>query len=91
MNRTELIAAMAVKNEMTKTDNEKALVAFMDVVKEELTKGGKIALVGFGNFEVTERSAREGINPQTKEKIQIPSSKAPKFKASKNLKEAVNA
>lgn len=91
MNRTELIAAMAVKNEMTKTDNEKALVAFMDVVKEELTKGGKIALVGFGNFEVTERSAREGINPQAKEKIQIPSSKAPKFKASKNLKEAVNA
>lgn len=91
MNRTELIAAMAVKNEMTKTDNEKALVAFMDVVKEELAKGGTIALVGFGNFEVTERSAREGINPQTKEKIQIPSSKAPKFKASKNLKEAVNA
>ena len=91
MNRTELISAMAFKNEMTKTDNEKALVAFMDVVKEELAKGGKIALVGFGNFEVTERSAREGINPQTKEKIQIPSSKAPKFKASKNLKEAVNA
>lgn len=90
MNRTELIAAMSAQNEMTKTDNEKALVAFMDVVKETLAKGEKISLVGFGNFEVTERSAREGRNPATGETIQIPSSKAPKFKASKNLKEAVN-
>ncbi len=91
MNKTELVSAMAVKNEMSKIDNEKALVAFMDVVKEELAKGGKISIVGFGNFEVTERAAREGINPQTKEKIQIATSKAPKFKPSKNLKEIVNA
>ena len=91
MNKTELISAMAVKNDMTKTDNEKALVAFMDVVKEELAKGEKISLVGFGNFEVTERAARDGRNPATGETIHIPSSKAPKFKASKNLKEVVNA
>lgn len=91
MNKTELVSAMAIKNEMNKIDNEKALVAFMDVVKEELAKGGKIALVGFGSFEVTERAAREGRNPQTGQTIQIPSSKAPKFKASKNLKDALNA
>ena len=91
MNKTELVAAMAEKAGLSKKDSEKALKAFVDVVTEELTKGEKIQLVGFGTFEVSERPAREGINPQTKEKIEIAASKAPKFKAGKALKDAVNA
>ena len=75
---------------MNKTDSEKALKAFIDVVTEELKKGEKIQLVGFGTFEVTERAAREGRNPLTGEKMQIKASKAPKFKAGKALKDAVN-
>lgn len=91
MNKSELVAAIAEKTELSKKDSEKALKAFIDVVAEELTKGEKIQLVGFGTFEVTERAAREGRNPQTKEAITIPASKAPKFKAGKALKDAVNA
>lgn len=90
MNRTELIAAMAVKNEMTKTDNEKALVAFMDVVKEELKKSGKVQLVGFGTFEVAERAERMGRNPQTGEEMLIKASKSPKFKTGKAFKDFIN-
>ena len=71
-------------------DAEKALKAFTDVVTEELKKGGKVQLVGFGTFEVSERAAREGRNPQTKETITIAASKAPKFKAGKALKDMVN-
>ena len=67
-----------------------ALKAFIDVVGDELSKGEKIQLAGFGTFEVTERAARDGINPRTKETIHIPASKAPKFKAMKSLKEKVN-
>ena len=84
MNRVELVAAIAEQTELSKKDAEKALKAFTDVVTEELKKGGKIQLVGFGTFEVSERAAREGRNPQ------IAASKAPKFKAGKALKDALN-
>ena len=90
MNKTELVSAMAEKSEHTKKDAEKALKAFIDVVTEELKKDEKIQLVGFGTFEVSERAAREGRNPLTGEKMQIKASKAPKFKAGKALKDAVN-
>lgn len=90
MNKTELVAAIAEKTELSKKDSEKALKAFIDVVSEELQKGEKIQLVGFGTFEVAERAAREGRNPLTGEKMQINASKAPKFKAGKALKDAVN-
>ena len=91
MNKTELVAAIAEKTELTKKDAEKALKAFTDIIAEELAKGEKIQLVGFGTFEVSERPAREGINPQTKKKITIAASKNPKFKAGKALKDVVNA
>ena len=90
MNKTELVVAMAEKTELSKKDAEKALKAFTDVVAEELTKGEKIQLVGFGTFEVAERAARTGKNPQTGAAIKIPASKAPKFKAGKALKDTVN-
>ncbi|MCI8747489.1 MAG: HU family DNA-binding protein [Lachnospiraceae bacterium] len=90
MNKTELVAAIAEKTELSKKDSEKALKAFIDVVTEELQKGEKIQLVGFGTFEVADRAAREGRNPLTGEKMQIEASKAPKFKAGKALKDAVN-
>ena len=83
MNKTELVAAIAEKTELTKKDAESALKAFTDVVAEELKKGEKIQLVGFGTFEVSERAAREGRNPQTGETMKIAASKAPKFKAGK--------
>ena len=82
---------MAEKAELSKKDSEKALKAFIDVVSEELQKGEKIQLVGFGTFKVSERAARTGKNPQTGAEIKIPASKAPKFKAGKALKDAVNA
>ncbi|MCM1246262.1 MAG: HU family DNA-binding protein [Roseburia sp.] len=91
MNKTELVAAIADQAELSKKDAEKALKAFVEVVTDELKKGEKIQLVGFGSFEVTERAAREGINPLTKKPMSIPASKAPKFKAGKALKDAVNA
>ncbi len=90
MNKTELVAAVAEKAELSKKDSEKFLKAFIDVVSEELQKGEKIQLVGFGTFEVVERPAREGRNPLTGEKMQIKASKAPKFKAGKALKDIVD-
>ena len=90
MNKAELVAAMADKAELSKKDAEAALKAFTDVVAEELRKGEKIQLVGFGTFEVSERAARTGRNPQTGEEMTIPASKAPKFKAGKALKDALN-
>lgn len=90
MNKTELVAAIAEKSELSKKDSEKALKAFIETVTEELKKGEKIQLVGFGTFEVQHRAAREGRNPATKEKIKIAASNAPKFKAGKALKDAVN-
>ena len=91
MNKVELVASMAEKAELTKVDAEKALKAFIEVVTEEMKKGGKVQLVGFGTFEVSERAARTGRNPQTGETIEIKASKAPKFKAGKALKDTVNA
>ena len=90
MNKQELIAAIANRTELSKKDAEKALKAFTEVVEEELKKGEKIQLVGFGTFEVSERAAREGRNPQTGETMQIAASKSPKFKAGKALKDAIN-
>ena len=90
MNKTELVAAIVEKAELSKKDSEAALKAFIDVVTDELKNDRKVQLVGFGTFEVTKRAAREGINPLTKEPMSIPASKAPKFKAGKALKETVN-
>lgn len=90
MNKSELIAAIAAKTGETKKDAEATLNAFIDVVTEALVKGDKVQLVGFGSFEVRKRAARKGRNPQTKEEIKIPASKAPVFKAGKALKDLVN-
>lgn len=90
MNKAELVAAMAEKTELSKKDAEKALKAFTDVVAEELKKGEKIQLVGFGTFEVAERPARTGRNPMTGKTIEIAASKSPKFKAGKALKDSLN-
>lgn len=90
MNKTELVAAIAEQAKISKKDADAALQAFTEVVGDALKKGDKISLVGFGTFEVSERAAREGLNPRTKEKITIPASKAPKFKAGKALKDKVN-
>lgn len=86
MNKTELIAAIADKAGIAKKDADKALNAFVESVVEELKAGGKVQLVGFGTFEVKERAARTGINPQTKQQIKIPASKAPVFKAGQAFK-----
>ena len=90
MNKTELIAAIAAKSELSKKDSEKALKAFIDSVTDELKAGNKVQLIGFGTFEVAKREARKGINPLTKKEITIKASNAPKFKAGKALKDAVN-
>ena len=90
MNKTELIAAVAEKAEISKKDAEKAVKAFTDAVAEELAKGGKVQLVGFGNFEVSERPAREGRNPRTGETMTIAASKTPKFIPGKALKDEIN-
>ena len=91
MNKTELIAAIAEQAEVTKKDAEKVLKAFTDVVTAELKNDGKVQLVGFGTFEVSERAAREGRNPQSGAVMKIAASKAPKFKAGKALKDTLNA
>ena len=94
MNKTDMIAAIADKAGLTKKDTkkdaEKALKAFTDTVADELAKGGKVQLVGFGTFEVSERAARVGINPHTRQPLDIKASKSPKFKAGKALKDAIN-
>ena len=90
MNKTELVAAMAEQTNLSKKDAEAALKAFIDVVSEELKKGEKVQLVGFGTFEVSERAAREGRNPQTGETMEIKASKTPKFKAGNALKDMMN-
>ena len=90
MNKAELVAAMSDKAQLSKKDAEAALKAFTDVVAEELKKGEKIQLVGFGTFEVAERAARTGRNPQTGAEMKIAASKAPKFTAGKALKDSIN-
>lgn len=89
MNKTELLTAMADKAQMPKKDAEAALKAFMEIVEEELKKGEKIQLVGFGTFEVAERAARTGRNPQTGAEMKIAASKTPRFKAGKALKDSI--
>ena len=90
MNKADLVAAMAEKAGVSKKGAEASLKAFTDVVAEELKKGEKIQLVGFGTFEVSERAARTGRNPQTGAEMTIAASKAPKFKAGKALKDSLN-
>ena len=90
MNKTELVAAIAEDAGLSKKDAEKALKAFTDAVTAELKKKGKVQLVGFGTFETTKRAARTGKNPQTGAAMKIAASVAPKFKAGKALKDAVN-
>ncbi len=90
MNRAELIAAVAENAELSRADAEKALKAFTDVVSDQLKKGEKVQLVGFGTFETSERAAREGRNPQTGAVMKIAAYRTPKFKAGKALKDLVN-
>ena len=90
MNKAELIAAIAAKTGDTKKVAEATVNAFVETVTDALVEGDKVQLVGFGSFEVRKRAARKGRNPQTKEEIKIPASKAPVFKAGKALKETVN-
>jgi DNA-binding protein HU-beta len=90
MNKAELIAKIAEESKLTKKAAETALDAFVTSVEGALKKGEKVQLVGFGTFEVRQRAARKGRNPQTKAEIKIPASKAPVFKAGKALKEVVN-
>ena len=89
MNKTELVAAIAEKAGLSKKDADKALAATIDAIAAELKKGEKVQLVGFGTFEIRERAAREGVNPQTDAKIKIAAAKNPVFKAGKALKDAV--
>lgn len=89
MNKTELVASVAEKAGLSKKDADKAVAAFIDSVVDTLKAGDKVQLVGFGTFEVRERAARTGINPQTKQTIKIAASKNPVFKAGKALKDAI--
>ena len=90
MNKTELVAAVAAKAELSKKDAEAAVNAVFDSVKDALAEGDKVSLIGFGTFSVKTRAARTGLNPRTKETIEIPESKVPAFKAGSALKDAVN-
>ena len=90
MNKSELVAAISTKTGNTKKNSEASLNAMIEVITEALVKEDKVQLVGFGSFEVRKRAARKGRNPQTKEEIKIPASKAPVFKAGKALKDSVN-
>lgn len=90
MNKSELVAAVAAKTDLKKADSEKAVKAVIDAITEELKKGEKVQLVGFGTFEVSERAAREGRNPLTGESMTIKASKSPKFKAGKAFKDSLN-
>ena len=90
MNKTELIAAVAEKTGLTKKDAERVVNATFETVTATLAKGEKVAVSGFGNFEVKAREARVGRNPRTKETIQIPATRLPAFKASKALKDSVS-
>ncbi len=90
MNKTELIAKVAEKSDLTKKDAEKAVTAILDSIVEAVVAGEKVQLVGFGTFEQRQRNERVGLNPRTKTEITIPASKVPAFKAGRNFKEAVN-
>ena len=89
MNKTELVAKVAETTELTKKDATKAVDAVLDAIAGALKDGDKVQLIGFGNFEVRERAARKGRNPQTGEEIEIASSKIPAFKPGKQLKDSI--
>ena len=89
VNKDALVSAIATKTDSAKKAVESVIEAFEEIVTEEIRKGNKVTLTGFGTFKVSQRAAREGINPQTKAKIQIPAMTVPKFTAGKALKEAV--
>lgn len=91
MNKSELVTAVAERSGLTKTDSEKAINAFIDAVRDGLVAGDEVRLVGFGTFAVSDRAATTGRNPRTGEAMNIPASKQPKFRAGKDLKDAVNA
>lgn len=91
LNKTELINKVADVTQMTKKDAGQAVDAIFNAITEALAAGEKVQLIGFGNFEVRDRAARKGRNPQTGEEIEIPATKVPAFKAGKQLKEEVNA
>lgn len=90
MNKTELIDKIAAGSGLTKTDSKKALDATLNALKDLLKAGDKITLIGFGSFSVSERPAHEGVNPSTKQKIQIPAKKIVKFKAGAELTDSLN-
>lgn len=90
MNKTELIAAVAGKTSLTKKDTEKTINAALEAIREEVSNGGKVQLIGFGTFEVRTRKERIGKNPQTKEAVTIPAATVPGFKAGKAFKDMVN-
>ena len=90
MTKAEVVSEVAAKSGLSKKDSEKAIAGVIETITETLAKGESIQLVGFGTFEVRERAARSGINPQTKKKIQIPATKVPAFKAGRGLKDAVS-
>lgn len=85
MNKTELINTIAEKSGLSKVDSKKALDAFIDAVTDEVKAGGKVSLVGFGTFSITQKAARKGVNPRTKAVINIPPKKSVKFKAGADL------
>ncbi len=89
MNKTEFINVVSAKSGLSKVDTKKAVDAFIETVSEELKNGGKVALLGFGAFSVSEKSARKGVNPKTKQPINIPARKSVKFKAGSELSESV--
>lgn len=89
MNKTEFINAVAEKSGLSKIDAKKAVEAFVETVSSELKEGGKVALLGFGSFSVAEKSARKGVNPKTKQPIEIPARKSVKFKAGAELTEII--
>ena len=89
MNKTEFINAVAEKSGLSKVDAKKAVAAFVETVSSELKEGGKVALLGFGSFSVAEKSARKGVNPKTKQPIEIPARKSVKFKAGAELTEII--
>ena len=89
MNKTEFITAVAEKSGLSKVDAKKAVEAFVETVSSELKEGGKVALLGFGSFSVAEKAARKGVNPKTKQPIEIPARKSVKFKAGAELTEII--
>ena len=89
MNKTEFINAVAEKSGVSKVDAKKAVEAFVETVSSELKEGGKVALLGFGSFSVAEKAARKGVNPKTKQPIEIPARKSVKFKAGAELTEII--